>query len=223
MRGQVEEFKRHFTGDKKLSDWTGRDSLHAVFFGINDVALCFINMRLPFHKLLDSMMTVYMERLEMMYDTGARQFLILTVPPTERAPLIVYHYNVATFIAAIKAWNGALETRLLAFAARHDDVVVRVYDTAKLFDHVLDNHEVYGFPEENTYWCPAYGNSPGPPELDLKTQCRQAVANLAWHDAYHPTWPVHKALGEDIYKALSGGDAVSVVRNPRDPSSYVAA
>ena len=69
-----------------------------------------------------------------------------------------------------------------AFSDRHNDVVVEVYDAAKLFNDVLDNPTQYGFHD---------GTSTGDPD------------KCVWQDILHPTTAMHKFIAADVARFLT--------------------
>lgn len=134
----------------------------------------------------------------------ARKFLILTCPPTERTPNVIYSENLSTslFLEAIKAWNAHLHVFVQTIPTLHPDASVRLYDSDQFFNYALDHHAALGFPEENTYYCPSYIEIRGQPELHLP-ECRQALKHTFWLNSYHPTWPVHKYMSLGAHLCFS--------------------
>ncbi|KAG6885895.1 hypothetical protein C0993_008414, partial [Termitomyces sp. T159_Od127] len=102
--------------------------------------------------------------LEILYEEGARSFLFLTVPPTDRAPLFLQQGSqVAKRLHALVAdYNSQLATLVKNFEIKHKDLdQVIVFDTQPIFNTLLDNANALGFVNV-TGWCDAYQN--GTPE-----------------------------------------------------------
>jgi phospholipase/lecithinase/hemolysin len=84
-----------------------------------------------------------------LYNSGARNFLFLTVPPTNRAPSIIS--NGDSVVAAIKSsltdYNAQLTSSATAFQQKHAKKIglVTVFDTHPIFNTYLDNAETFGF------------------------------------------------------------------------------
>ncbi|KAG6833079.1 hypothetical protein H0H87_011490 [Tephrocybe sp. NHM501043] len=107
-------------------------------------------------------------QLEILYDEGARSFLFLTVPPTDRAPLFYQQGSKVTnrLHPLIANYNAQLATTVSRFRARHHDVdQVTVFDTQPVFNALLDNAKVMGFVNA-TGWCESYQN--GTPERNTQ-------------------------------------------------------
>lgn len=104
-------------------------------------------------------------QLEVLYDQGARSFLFLTVPPTNRAPLFLQQgpavaAKLKTFVAD---YNLLLSLTVKAFQAKHKDLdQVTIFDTQPIFNTLLDNAKTFGF-ANSTGWCEAYQN--GTPDM----------------------------------------------------------
>ena len=95
-----------------------------------------------------------------MYESGARSFLFLTVPPTNRAPLLIEQGSaaVAKITSALADYNAQLAANVKAFQATHHDLdQVTVFDTRPIFNLLLDNAQPLGF-VNSTGFCEAYEN-----------------------------------------------------------------
>lgn len=103
-------------------------------------------------------------QVEDLYEKGARSFLFLTVPPTNRAPLLIEQggNSTAEIKAALADYNAQLAENVKAFQAEHRDLdQVTVFDTVPVFNDLLDNAQTFGF-VNITGFCDAYQN--GTPE-----------------------------------------------------------
>ena len=106
-----------------------------------------------------------MLQVEDLYESGARSFLFLTVPPTNRAPLLIEQgaSAVSKITAALADYNSQLVTNVKAFQASHRDLdQVTVFDTRPIFNLLLDNAATLGF-VNSTGFCEAYEN--GTPDI----------------------------------------------------------
>jgi phospholipase/lecithinase/hemolysin len=68
--------------------------------------------------LLDS----YFNLVEQVYDSGARRFLFLTVPPTTRSPMISLKDSANIHAAYVSLYNQQLTTRINKLQQVHPDV-----------------------------------------------------------------------------------------------------
>ncbi|KAJ8092755.1 hypothetical protein PM082_007084 [Marasmius tenuissimus] len=140
---QVNQFNEFLAPKPQCAPWNSSNSLFAVWVGINDV-------------------------IESLYENGARSFLFLTVPPTDRSPLVIQQGEevASRFTELIAAYNTDLTQTVEAFQQRHEDLDrVTVFDTQPVFNVLLDNAAPLGFVNA-TGWCEAYENG----TEDLTTQ-----------------------------------------------------
>jgi phospholipase/lecithinase/hemolysin len=88
---------------------------------------------------------------------GARSFLFLTVPPTNRAPLFLEQGSkvAAQMGTDIAEYNSQLKQFVHAFQAKHSDLSIVVFDTQPIFNVLLDQGQTFGFVNVTGY-CAAY-------------------------------------------------------------------
>jgi phospholipase/lecithinase/hemolysin len=97
------------------------------------------------------------------YNTGARNFLFLSVPPVNLAPLTLSKdddgYSVKAEGEVILDWNERLSAMVTQFQANHTGVKVSIHDTYGLFKNVIEDPKSYeqtaGLKNVTAY-CPAY-------------------------------------------------------------------
>lgn len=161
MKDQVQlEFLPRYGAHPKDAPWTSKDSLFAFFIGINDVGNSWYKNNAT---LYDSIFTVYSGLLEQVYTSGARNFLFLSVPPVNLAPLTLANndggYSVDAEGKSILDWNSKLTALTQAFKKRHADANLFVHDTHKVFEDVIKNPKAYpqtaGY-KNVTGYCTAY-------------------------------------------------------------------
>jgi len=104
-------------------------------------------------------------QVEDLYALGARSFLFLTVPPTNRAPLLIAQgaSAVSDITTALADYNAQLAQSVQAFQAQHSDLgQVVVFDTRPVFNTLLDNADAFGYVNV-TGFCAAYATgTPAP-------------------------------------------------------------
>lgn len=124
--------------------WTSSSSLFAFFIGINDVGN---SWWLNNSTLYDAIFTVYADLLDQTYATGARNFLLLSTPPVNLAPITLNQNDSGWAVEnegkVILDWN----TRLAAMAKRFEEgkggVKVFVHDTWGVYNAVIEKPESY--------------------------------------------------------------------------------
>ncbi|KAG6852961.1 hypothetical protein C0991_007877 [Blastosporella zonata] len=163
---QVSQFKQILAPKPSGAQWDSSNSLFAFWIGINDVGNSFGWTNITGHEpaFYSKLMTRLDSQLEDLYSEGARSFLFLTVPPTDRAPLFLEQGPEVTarLHPLIANYNAQLTTTVSRFRARHRDIdQVTVFDTQPIFNTLLDNAKALGF-VNSTGYCEAYEN--GTPE-----------------------------------------------------------
>ncbi|KAK2758073.1 hypothetical protein FQN54_004480 [Arachnomyces sp. PD_36] len=185
------------------SDWTSKDSLFAFFIGINDVGGSYWDRN---ETLYDEIFSVYSGLVDDLYETGARNFLFLNVPPVDRAPLTTEQGEEAMALedAAIKDWNKRVVQMAGNLRTNYTGTYVAEFDYHKLFGAVMDDPSAY--PETAVYknttgYCPEYEDGTDD-WYTLLPACDIAVNEYFWLNNLHPTFPVNNATAREIVEML---------------------
>ncbi|CAE6350880.1 unnamed protein product [Rhizoctonia solani] len=147
--------------------WTATNTLFSTFIGIND-----LNRGAPVAATISRIFSLQ----ETLYNTGARNFLFVNVPPTNRCP---FSNNNATLASLVTSWNTQLKASVEAFKAKHSDVAVFYYDSWSLYTKLLDSPAQYGFTDVTS------------------------TGGSFWIDTIHPRTKVHQYMAEDLAKFLA--------------------
>jgi phospholipase/lecithinase/hemolysin len=91
-------------------------------------------------------MDQYINQTQTLYNSGARRFLFLTVPPIQFSPTVQAggDANAKAEGAAVKQYNDALKSRVAKFAAANPQAKTYVVDTTVPFMKAIDNPKAYG-------------------------------------------------------------------------------
>ena len=206
-----DEFIPYYVNETN-ADWTSANSLFVAFFGINDAGNSYYNSATPNATLNGEIFTVYSGLVEELYQSGARNFLFLNVPPTNLAPLTTaYGTAVENQLAADIADFNTRISQAASTAASYADTTVFVFDTNGLFNQVLQNPASY--PQTSIYknttgYCVDYENGT-PAENTFDADCGIPVNEYFWLNTLHPTYPMHDVLGQKITEQLEAGTTVS--------------
>ncbi|KAJ4387613.1 hypothetical protein N0V93_008209 [Gnomoniopsis smithogilvyi] len=148
---QVTEFQNHYS-DSDI--WNSSNSLFTSWFGINDI----INGYAPANWSITANETVtqYFEEVQLLYDAGARNFVVFMVPPFWRAPkYLATNATTQEVQDTEKTLIGDLNDRYLARLAEFEednvDASVWTLNTTTVFDLALDNPTAYGSPDATCY------------------------------------------------------------------------
>lgn len=119
----------------------------------------------PFDMLL-----TLLNQVEDLYSKGARSFLFMTVPPTNRAPLFIQQGTkaAAQMGTDIAEYNKQLTQSVRTFRSKHRDLdTVTVVDTQPIFNTLLDKWQTFGFVNVTGY-CAAYENATPTPTYQVE-------------------------------------------------------
>jgi phospholipase/lecithinase/hemolysin len=96
--------------------------------------------------LLGQIMDQYINQTQTLYNSGARRFLFLTVPPIQLTPSVQDGgaSNVEAEGATVKQYNDALKSRIAAFAAANPLAKTYLVDTTAPFLKAIDDPQAYG-------------------------------------------------------------------------------
>lgn len=210
---QVEdEYLPTYAGSPAIAPWGPKDTLFAVFIGINDVGNSY-SEGVPTTSTLNSkIFQVYSDLVQKLYDSGARNFLFLNVPPVERSPLTKAQGAAAVTeeAADLAAFNTGISNLTATLKATHADTNVFSFDTHALFNTVLDDPS--SFPQTSIYknttdYCIAYENGTAANDtFDLS--CGIPVNEYFWLNTLHPTYPMHNVLAQEVSMLLGQGPNV---------------
>jgi phospholipase/lecithinase/hemolysin len=161
MKDQVRtEFLPTYGSHPASAPWTSDSSLFAFFIGINDVGN---SWWLNNSTLYDTIFSTYSSLLSDVYATGARNFLFLSVPPVNLAPLTLNQddggYATENEGKVILDWNKRLSSMVTAFQANHTGTKAFVHDTWGLFNAVIEDPGAFEQTEglkNVTGYCEAY-------------------------------------------------------------------
>lgn len=147
--------------------------------------------------------------LNSLYGVGARNFLLLNVPPIDRCfffPPVSqevkdnYKADIATYNRHIQSVAGDLQGEFLP-------ANVWVFDTNSLFNEALDDPMRFEQTKDikNTdSFCPAYAF--GTPTTHYENPvCDFPVNEYFWLNGLHPTFMIHDALAEKVAGMLGRG------------------
>lgn len=161
LKDQVQkEYLPTYGSRPSSAPFTESDSLFAFWIGINDVGNTWWLSNAT--AIYDQIFAVYDGLLEQVYATGARNFLFLTVPPINLAPLTLQNgdYAIENEGKMIGVWNEKLKNMTAAFSARHaNSTNMLIHDTYGVFSAALKDPKTFeqtsGL-KNTTGYCDAY-------------------------------------------------------------------
>ncbi|GAA6064630.1 hypothetical protein JCM10212_000599 [Sporobolomyces blumeae] len=199
---QVDLFEWWFAGENSEVEWESETTLFTIWFGINDVGFATVG-NMNGTAIQDPIMETYARLIKRLHSYGARKFLILGIPPTQRTPFFQTTNDV--IIANAARYIGEYNSRLYYFAnslpATYPDSVFALFDTQGFFNALLDQPRLYGFKETKTS-CNQYSERRNSPNASLPI-CKHPLREYVWYDTYHPSWAVHKLLASVLVNMLT--------------------
>ena len=153
---QIEkQFLPNYSTNSTHSDWLASNSLFIAFFGIMDMIISFHNQdRTPVSRLLES----YEKHISQLYDIGARNFLILNIPPMSR-PYRPNKPGVRELAHDVDDFNSRLGKMRSNLYRKHNDLNMFLFDTHGLFNKIMEKPATFKATSKLTYTkapCPAY-------------------------------------------------------------------
>lgn len=206
LQQQIEdEYVPNYTKSNASLRWKPHDTLFGIFIGINDVGNSYETKNSSLNGIIFS---VYSTLVDELYQTGARNFLFLNVPPVNRAPLTVAAGTSAQSLEAadIANWNDRVAALSSNLTSTYGDVTSFLFDTNKVFNQVLDDpcsyHQTCAY-KNTTDYCVSYENGTASWYTFDKT-CGIPVDEYFWLNTLHPTFRVHNVTADLIAKELEG-------------------
>ncbi|KAJ8291366.1 Acetylesterase [Rhodotorula toruloides] len=176
--------------------WDPARTLFAVWMGINDIGRAYQNNQ-NLTDLIPAIFDQWNRNFAALYAGGARNFLVLGVPPTDQTPLVQsVPPAVPLFAAWVGQYNGEIASYANSLPSLFPGTSVFVFDTQPFFRALLASPRAYGFVDTTTY-CEDYSVVQGMPNLTLP-QCTWPMSEYVWWNNYHPTWAVHRLLANVI-------------------------
>jgi len=181
-----------------LSDFGGApsDAMYVIQFGGNDVRDALESITFDpstgapdltaSFGILFTALAELKATIQVLYDQGARNFLVANVPNMANAPAVVLQGPTTQFITSIfvGTFNGELEGRLIALDANPGINIAR-FDMFGLTNDLVANPGNYGL--TNVSW----------PCLNFLVEsggkCENPDQHMFW-DGLHPTAAVHKII-----------------------------
>ncbi|EJD44372.1 hypothetical protein AURDEDRAFT_166462 [Auricularia subglabra TFB-10046 SS5] len=159
---QIDEFEAGYTGPtpRNTIPWADDTTLFSTWVGINDIGGSFLRGDDP--QINDMLTESYINQMRRLFDLGARKFMFLNVPPTDRSPVVLSQppdWQVM-YKAAVSDFNSKLAARVAEFQAATPGVSTWVVDTYAAVTKLLDDPTKFGFQDGTSFgdgqdfvWC----------------------------------------------------------------------
>ncbi|KAF9465168.1 hypothetical protein BDZ94DRAFT_1160462 [Collybia nuda] len=156
LTDQVNQFLNSVATKPASTPWTSANALFSIWIGINDLGNSYYlsGDRAAFSDtLLNAQFALVQKLVSFNSNAGARNFLFLNVPCTDRSPLMIG--QGATAQAALKTviqgFNTKLAAKVSAFKSANSGVSTFIWDSYASFSTILNSPTTYGFRDATTY------------------------------------------------------------------------
>ncbi|KAI9373908.1 hypothetical protein BJX61DRAFT_551898 [Aspergillus egyptiacus] len=178
-------FEPHYCGSGSGSNpiWAPDAALFSLWFGINDIYRVYLEPNAS--DKVAFVMESYFRLVDKLYDCGARDFLIMNVPPVDRSPKILQleAWKRPLFKKVLDEFNAQLAAAVMRWTSAHPESEMALYDTWSFMTEVLDCPQEYGF---------------------LDSTC--VGEGCIWWDRLHPRSAFHQILASDVAVFLQRRD-----------------
>lgn len=187
-------------GERNETSWQPYTTLFVIEFGINDVNVA-LDMSESLTSIFDEIFVSYAGLADQLYQTGARNFLFMNMPPMERAPNAMDH-----IAPAIADWNMRLQGLAANLTETYRDSLGHVFDMHTFIGAILNNPSTFtqtaGI-RNTTEACAAYYNEVNEVTAYDPT-CGLPMREYFWLNNLHPTYTVHDAWAEQVANVFEG-------------------
>ncbi|KAM5346160.1 hypothetical protein ACJ41O_009165 [Fusarium nematophilum] len=180
---QVDVYLNSLGKQPDYAPWTASNAVVGVWIGVNDVGNSFWLGNA--NDITTRAVARYFELLQVLYDSGLRKFVLLSVPPTNLTPLMLKQDpdSDARLVSSIKLYNKLLADGLKAFKAANSGVTSKLVDTSAAFMRAINNPTQYGAPDATCY------NGDG--------------VSCLWFNDYHPGVAIERLVAGDVAKEVN--------------------
>lgn len=179
---QIGEFSQSLASKPDWAPWTSDNALVGVWIGVNDIGNSFWLSNVT--DVLDAVTTRYFELLQVTYDAGVRNFVLLTAPPTDQTPVMLENdaSSEASLVSAISTYNDFVSSKLDTFKSSNSDVSAWLVNTSVPFYEAINNPTAYGAPNATCY------NADG--------------VSCLWFNDYHPGVAIQGLVAKAVAEAV---------------------
>lgn len=134
--------------------------------------------------LSQQIIDAYLGQVKLLYKSGARNFVFLTVPPIELTPLVLGEdsYSQAGVADGVVRYNTLLTAAIEGFAKNATGVKTWIVDTAPAFRTPVANPSAYNATDATCF------NADG--------------VTCLWFNDYHPGQAIQKLVGQAAAKSI---------------------
>ncbi|KAL9607887.1 MAG: hypothetical protein Q9167_007250 [Letrouitia subvulpina] len=179
MVHQVGSFILYSENPNTNPHWTTNGSLFISFFGINDIRALYNSPNSG--SILDAVFKSYRANIDRLYTVGARNFLLLNIPPLDLSPS--YNTNPTsqkTIATSVADYNSRLMSLASGLRRSYFDIGAWTFDTHALLNRILTDKSA----------------------LDLKAAGHKPLVNLSdYCEVYKKAYAEGSGAGSGVVEA----------------------
>jgi len=182
---QCKNFNKLVMGKKTTDEWK-KVGLFVVWIGSNDIRS--MKRKRPNKKeIYDKIMVEMFKQYDVLYQDGARNLLIINVPPLEKIPLNV-DGRLNEVSVDVDYMNSLFSKNIKTFAETHSDANIFLYDIHHRINQIISNCTQYKFKDCRNSW---------------NESSKESIELYFWADSSHPTYKGNEFFSNDINDFLT--------------------
>lgn len=171
---------------------TQKSTLTTVWVGINDIDITYDWKNVE--DIDSTIMYQYQALVNKLIEQGLDQFMLINVPPIDRAPMWRNTQSENIIKVRVKGYNSKLRNMIANLKYAHPSATFFEYDAWSYFNKIMDNYKDYDLTDIDSF-CPDWSNP-------VERHCKP-IGEYFWLNDLHPTFHVHELMAQDIKKYLS--------------------
>ena len=182
---QCHNFSTLVKDKKTIEEWK-QSGLFAIWVGSNDIRSMNRSTKNK-EEIYDRIMEEMFNLIDGLYQEGARNLLIINVPPLEKIP-----FNddgrLNEVSVDVDYMNSLFSENIQTFAETHSDANVFLYDIYRRFNKIIENCSQYQFKDCRSDW---------------RNHRTDSVELYFWGDFSHPTYKANEIFSNEINDFLT--------------------
>jgi phospholipase/lecithinase/hemolysin len=174
--------------ESRRVQWNADSTLFTFFIGINDILNTY---GMNNATLVPLIFAQYRALVDDVYNSGARNFLFLDVPPLQNSPLSqTTPDRISIETIALKDWATRLGELVDHMRFQYKDVMAQTFSTYGVFEKIFKDAR-------------SFKQTQGLKQLSgFCNGCKIPAEEYFWKDSVHPMYTVHDALAAEIGDTL---------------------
>lgn len=130
-----DQFVPQFSNPPPEFGWRADDTLVIIWIGLNDLH----NANDKTQQYFGIVWEEFADCVDQIYQAGVRNFLIMNVPPIERAPLAEIIHETDRWTGWVDAWNKNTTDLATNLTNTYPDTSMFIFDTYTAYDEAIDD------------------------------------------------------------------------------------